>query len=245
MWQLKDAKTITGKQEGIWGWVAVNEHLGMKAPYVGVMDMGGASVQITYPLTQTGAVNPNDKVTLSVRGQTVHLFVHSFLGLGQTEVMHQLLDEPACYAPGYEMIDDMHIGKGDWNACESKMRTLMHLHDVASVVVPHLHQATVPSWYTIGGLSFLVNKPMLQSSATQIVIGEWMRQARALFCETEWSELSFMDPSDIYLAHACLSSAYYDVLLTKGYGFGPQQIIQMSQDEAADSWALGVVVMQG
>ena len=145
VWQLCP-KTITGQQEGIWGWVAVNEHLGMKAPYVGVMDMGGASVQITYPLTQTGAVNPNDKVTLSVRGQTVHLFVHSFLGLGQTEVMHQLLDEPACYAPGYEMIDDMHIGKGDWNACESKMRTLMHLHDVASVVVPHLHQAT-SLWY--------------------------------------------------------------------------------------------------
>ena len=51
-WRLIDAKTITGSEEGVFGWLAVNYQLGLlnrtEKPYVGVMDMGGASVQVTF-----------------------------------------------------------------------------------------------------------------------------------------------------------------------------------------------------
>ena len=56
-WTLVKAKTITGNEEALFGWLSINSQLGTlidktKTP-VGVMDMGGASVQIIFPVKKT------------------------------------------------------------------------------------------------------------------------------------------------------------------------------------------------
>ena len=107
-WMLQDAKTISGKQEGLFGWLAVNYKLGTlqssDKPLVGTMDMGGASVQIALPVEQTDTMDPNDIVRLDTYDDRhITLFVHSFLGLGQTEVSHQYLNSSNCFSYDYPL----------------------------------------------------------------------------------------------------------------------------------------------
>jgi len=71
-WQLINAKTITGSEEGLLGWLAVNYQLGTLAADstpVGVLDMGGASVQIVFPVARAEQINTDDIKQLDLYGQ--------------------------------------------------------------------------------------------------------------------------------------------------------------------------------
>ena len=108
-WHLIDAKTITGNEEALYDWLSVNYHLGtLKSAsnkVVGVMDMGGASVQIVFPIEKSEKINHNSRVELDLYGQHINLYVHSFLGLGQTEMSHQFLNSASCFANDYPLPD--------------------------------------------------------------------------------------------------------------------------------------------
>ena len=92
---LITARTITGREEGVLGWLAVNYKLGSlqsnNKPLVGVMDMGGASVQVTFPAGHADVIDSSDLVPVDIYNRHLTLFVHSFLGLGQTEMSHQTI----------------------------------------------------------------------------------------------------------------------------------------------------------
>lgn len=78
------ARVISGEEEGVFGWVAVNNMAGTllstAAGTVGALDLGGASTQITFSPTTTSVLE--DFYELKLGEKLVRLYSHSFLGYG-------------------------------------------------------------------------------------------------------------------------------------------------------------------
>ncbi|XP_062191893.1 probable apyrase 6 isoform X2 [Phragmites australis] len=93
------ATVISGAEEGIYAWVAANYALGTlggdSQDTTGIIELGGASVQVTFV---TGEPLPPEFAHVVKFGDvTYNLYSHSFLHLGQNvayESLHDLLSSP-------------------------------------------------------------------------------------------------------------------------------------------------------
>lgn len=247
-WILQDAKTITGKQEGIFGWLAVNYKLdtlqSSDKPMVGMMDMGGASVQIAVPAENTQGLESNDLVQLNTYGRHVTLFVHSFLGLGQTEVSHHYLNAPHCFPYDY-ILPNESIGQGDAQACQQDISSLINsVHHVERVVSPVLTANKKISWYAVSGLSTLVKNKLFHFNNNQFTSQEMLRQADNQFCHQSWPTLDKLPGQNDYTFINCLTASYYYGLLVNGYGIQPGEAVHFMPDEEEPDWTLGAVLQQ-
>ncbi|WED44611.1 multidrug DMT transporter permease [Legionella cardiaca] len=244
-WQLQKAKTITGTEEGLFGWLAVNYQRGSLAAddqeLSGVMDMGGASVQIIFPIQKTEGINAQDIQQFDLYGRHLTLFIHSFLGLGQTEVTHQFLDESTCFADNYELPTGQPA-TGDAYSCKSGLAHLMNsVHKVNSTVQPALAASEINSWFVIGGASDLAKSKPFQFE-NQFTNQELLDQADTQICHQQWSTLTSQYPGNDYLYGYCLFPSYYYALMVDGYGIQPQQNINLMAENG--DWTIGVVLTQ-
>lgn len=86
------ARVIAGEEEGVYGWLAVNSALGtaLELPdkTVGALDMGGASMQITFFPKHTSVIE--DYYGLMLGGKTVRLYSHSYLGYGWGDALTRI-----------------------------------------------------------------------------------------------------------------------------------------------------------
>ncbi|XP_068167123.1 ectonucleoside triphosphate diphosphohydrolase 2-like [Antennarius striatus] len=101
--KFKNATILDGQEEGVFGWVTVNYLLENFVKYsfgghwlnsgkesIGALDLGGASTQITFEMSET--VEEKDNVMkLTLYGQTYRLYTHSFLCYGQDQLLRKLL----------------------------------------------------------------------------------------------------------------------------------------------------------
>ncbi len=246
-WQLKEAKTITGKEEGTFDWLAVNYGLGTfsaasKTAPVGVMDFGGASVQIVFPVDDESSLQSADKVELDINGRHLSLFVHSFLGLGQTEVSHQFLESSSCFSNDYPLPDGS-TAQGDAVGCKNEISSLMNdVHGVNRLVQPVMQANPVDRWYVMGGIVNLVQEKMFHFDKDNLSNKGLLEQADQSVCHQPWDVLSQQFPDNDYLYGYCMFSAYYYALMVDGYGIIPEKNISYSTDDKNSDWTLGVVI---
>jgi Golgi nucleoside diphosphatase len=126
------ARVISGEQEGINGWMAVNYLLGVfdKAgksdvsnppASTGVVEMGGSSMQITFSPSNPSIEERKQLNEVIVAGHRYWLYTHSFLqyGLQAAEKLYQKLsiseiEEKGnpCYPPNFR-----HSSVGDFDKC--------------------------------------------------------------------------------------------------------------------------------
>lgn len=121
------ARIISGTQEGINGWLAINylnkvfenEEVTQEQT-VGVIEMGGASMQITFcpdGVQEWSEKRKKNLETLRVAGKDYHLYTHSYLGYGQ-EMAAEILSKSdlpngnPCYPKGFTDDSD-----GDFTKC--------------------------------------------------------------------------------------------------------------------------------
>lgn len=250
-WHLKEARTLTGHEEGIFAWLAVRENLkqttGMAPPKnLSVMDMGGASVQIISAVDTPKDTSTTDYVDITLNGKPHTLFVHSFLGLGQTLVSNQFLDEPSCFPEGYPLSSGA-IGTGDVDHCTAKMSTLIEdIHDVNHVLPPALYADSSSSWYVIAGLSYLMQEaPFNQYTTDNALTNDGlMAQAERTVCHRDWALIQQDYPNEENLSRACLRAAYYHALI-KAYGIAPREPIHLISEPSDVDWTLGVALQKG
>ena len=95
------ARTISGEEEGISGWISVNYLQGLlpgqassssspPAPTLGALDLGGASTQITFvPPAGVDMLSSQFDIRLSLAA-AVSVYTHSFLYMGQAEAIRRV-----------------------------------------------------------------------------------------------------------------------------------------------------------
>lgn len=248
-WQLKSSKTITGSEEGLFGWLAVNYQLGAfnnsnNKGYVGVMDMGGASVQIIVPIQKMDGIKNADLLTVNLYGRHLKLFIHSFLGLGQTEVTHQFLDTSSCFSEEYQLPSGA-AATGDAYSCANEISPLMNnVHRVNRIVQPVIEANPVSNWIVLGGMAELAQSKPFQFDSYQFTNQTLLEQANTQVCHQQWSALNQQYPSNEYLYGYCLFPAYYYALMVDGYGLKPQQTVNYMASNQGSDWTLGVVLNQ-
>ena len=243
---LEAYKTITGNEEALYDWLAVNYNLGtLQSPQkqtVGVMDMGGASVQIAFPIQKPQTLNQKSEVEVDIYGRHIYLSVHSFLGLGQTEMSHQFLNSPHCFSNQYPLPDG-ELGQGNAPSCEGEISSLMNaVHGVNGLIHPVLAANPVDSWYAIGGLSYLVDSKAFHFEHNHITNQNLLQQADSQLCHQEWDNLNTQFPNDNYVYGYCLVSAYYYALMVDGYGLYPNQTVNYLPSNQNIDWTMGVVL---
>lgn len=245
-WQLMEAKTIQGDHEALYDWLAVNYHLDtLKSPSnpaVGVMDIGGASVQIAFPIENSSSATKGSQVDLNLYGQDIHLFVHSFLGLGQNEMTHQLLDSTACFSDNYPLPNGTS-GQGNASECAQEIGSLINgVHKTKIIVQALLAEHPISTWYAIGGISHLANSKPFEFQNNELTAQELLQQANNLICHQPWDDLSNQFPNDEYLDIYCLLPSFYYALMVDGYGLSPNQTVHYVPPTQELDWTLGVVL---
>lgn len=246
-WQLRNSRTITGSEEGLFGWLAVNYQLGVlsnaaKEKAVGVMDMGGASVQIIFPVKTAEGLSKKDVREFNLYGRHLILFVHSFLGLGQTEVAHQYLDTASCFAEDYELPKGMPAA-GDAYSCKEAVSPLITgVHHVDSIVQPTMQANPVDQWFVLGGTAELAQSKPFTFKRQQFTNQSLLSQADAEICHQRWGSLSNQYPGNDFLYGYCLFPAYYYALMVDGYGLHPQEPVNFLSANQSGDWTLGVVL---
>jgi len=246
LWKLKEARTITGTEEGVNGWLTINYYTGLlqqpKSAKAGYMDMGGASVQIVMPVAKKHFQEDSpDYVKLQINKRTYYLFVRSFLGLGQTQVTNQFLEKSHCYMPGYPMVNQQ-MGSGNAQACEENISRLINqVHGVDSIVQPVLHNNRAGIWYVTGGVVYTAKNKLF--GLTGGFFNKNLLEKAESVCASDWEMLKNDQPGNTYLYNYCLSATYYHALMVKGYGFRPDTYIHFA--EGNPDWPLGVVLQAG
>lgn len=245
-WTLQAAKTISGNDEALFDWLSVNYQLGTlqsaNTQSIGVMDMGGASVQIAFPI-KTSEPTQGKFAKLMLYGQSIKLYTHSFLGLGQNEMSHQFLNFPACFEDNYPLPDG-GMGKGDAEACAQQVSFLLNnVHEVNQQVQPLLQTNQIDAWYTIGGgiNNLITNKPFQFDNDT-FTNQSMLEQANKDICQQPWDALNEQYSNNEYLYMYCLLPSYYYSLMVKGYGISPEQTIHLLPGNSGIDWSLGVVL---
>ncbi|PJD92492.1 MAG: multidrug DMT transporter permease [Legionella sp.] len=243
-WSLLEAKTIPGEEEGLYDWLSVNYYLdtfNKEGQTIGVMDMGGASVQIVFPVMSTEASEPGIK-NITINNKHYSLYIHSFLGLGQTEVFNQFNQTKTCFSEHYPLSNGGE-GQGDATSCADNIADLMNrTYQVKELIQPLLATQPVDSWYSIGGISYVADNPLFHFSNSQFTNQELLQQADNQLCHQQWDVINKQFPDNEYLPKYCLFSAYYYALMVNGYGLHPQQSIHYIPAEENIDWTKGVVL---
>jgi len=245
-WQLIDSKTITGNEEAVFDWLAVNYNLGTlqsaQNKSIGVMDMGGASVQIAFPVQKNQERNNKSQVELTLYGHNINLSVHSFLGLGQTEMSHQFLNSESCFANDFPLPDG-EMGQGNAQSCEQEVSSLMNgVHGVNTVIQPLLASNPVDSWYTLGGINNMADSKVFHFENNQFTNQRLLADGDNKICHQQWDNLNTQYPNDDYIYEYCLFSAYYYALMVDGYGLYPEQTVNYLPPNQSIDWTMGVVL---
>ncbi len=82
-------RTLSGYEEGLFAWLAIRED--QDDGVFGVAEMGGASVQVTFPCPECEASRQ-----VKVKGGTVPIYSYSYLGWGQDEAWKRFGPLPTC-----------------------------------------------------------------------------------------------------------------------------------------------------
>lgn len=246
---LKEAKTISGYDEGVFGWLAVNYLSGTFSPTntnqtsLGMMDFGGASMQIALAVNETTKLSAGQLTDIVVSNKRYHIFVESFLGLGVNELSHQFLDDKHCFAKQYPLPDGLR-GAGDAAQCKQNIELLTNdIHHVDKLKQKSI-VAGVKKWFALGALQGLTNSKPYQSLGTKFSIQEVFSLGHQGACQVDWQELKSASPKDKYLFSTCLLSAYYYAVIVNGYGVNEQALINTAIDgvNAKPDWTYGVVL---
>ncbi len=135
-------RTISGYEEGLFAWLAIRE--GRDNGIFGVAEMGGVSIQITFPCPECATSR-----RVMVKGRVETVYSHSFLGWGQDEVWRKSGPIPACEAG---------VGKDNpnWRVSDCVAGVAV-LPEIAIDIAGTVRRKSALRWY-LGGAFFYMKE---------------------------------------------------------------------------------------
>ena len=245
-WPLLDARTISGKEEGVYGWLSLNYYLhtlqAKQHPLAGLIEIGGASAQVVFPVKYASLIDPIDVTAFKLYGRNLQVYSHSFLGLGANEIFNQSQTRYTCFSQGYPMINE---GKANGSAqlCQAEIgKTLQEDYHVDVMTHAALQQNMSSDWYTVAAVpAMLTSFPF--DFPNHVFTGQnLLQQSDKLFCQQQYQDLLAQYKDNEFVHKNCLLAAYFYSLLTQGLGLNAEQIIHYEPDYDG-SWTLGALLM--
>ncbi|MFM0515170.1 hypothetical protein [Paraburkholderia sp. RL17-373-BIF-A] len=258
--------TISGQEEGLYAWASVN-HLkntfqDHATPY-GIIEVGGASAQVTYVGKDKGDASV---VTKTINGIVYPVFSISYLGLGQNSARASMIESSAagggtdnntCYTSGYSFGSAPGdpspapgtrslTGNYDYATCQSLYRSVIGRFDVANTAVMPGFSGT--HFLILGGSvsGVLANWGLSTSMALP---NKLLSEAQANCQGATWTKFyatySAYGPMR-FLQPQCANSTYLGTLLYDGDGLGlrpDQGMIPVDVAGRASTWTLGYVLL--
>lgn len=259
----EDVRVLSGEEEGVFGWIAVNwlsktYAADTSTGSLGALDLGGASTQITFRPTESIL---DGYFPLTINDRTTDLYTHSYLYYGRDEALElqaaALLlagkHSNPCFPVGANDTSVYRLpGSADSAACAQSVDTLidvsvpcMHADrtrcSFLGVFQPklprELHFVAMSYFYYLWsffGLGQTANLASLQAKAAET-------------CAMSLAELRYAHPTerDEYLTGYCFGGWYVLKLLHKGYGFELEHTnlsVAESIDGTALSWTFGAML---
>ncbi|CEO95762.1 Apyrase [Plasmodiophora brassicae] len=252
------ASVISGRDEGMFGWVAANylmqrlhdqanAHLGP----VGVIEMGGASMQISF--VPQGAADPKWTVPLEIGGRTYQLYTHSFLGYGLEQALERLEENlgagahnPCMPKGGQPQFPSL---PGDFDKCSALMPDLLRSDAQCPAVSCSFNGVYQPS---TKGVEFVAIENFFYTSRFFGVVQrpDQLDDVARPFCakdvETMRNEFK-NDDNPEQIVKRCFNAAYVHAVLTTGFGFSePFENIKVVHEVngIGIDWAIGSVLFE-
>jgi len=238
--KVKEIATIPGGLEGVFDWIALNYLSGSfeGEKSIGVMDLGGASIEITFA-TGLPINNANDKFNISVGSTDYTIYSHSYLGLGQDLARSQYLNNPDCFYKNYPLPDGEY-GTGEFMQSLDQIKPLIinvHNVDEPSTVIPDADH-----FVGISGFYYTANSKLF-GMGEHLSIND-LESKGEIIGRLNWNELMKLYPEDSYLFTYLFSAAYITEFLTDGLGFNKNTKFRVLNDvEGRDlSWTMGAII---
>lgn len=249
--------TISGQQEGMFSWLTANyllkelantvepEEMASNSPLSkGVMDLGGASTQITWQAKTANDIK--DLITFTINQKSFTLFSHSFLGLGLDKARAGIYYFAQCYPAGYKIPETRIISAGfNWENCRSAILALLinlapfepSNKSVKEIVQPIRDNM---DYLAISGYAF-------NFSFFTATTPELLKQNAQPPCNS-WQNLKDYDKEhtpEALLGTFCFNATYIYTLLSDGYGFAPNSTRITPTDNIkgqSTAWPLGAAL---
>lgn len=237
---INTVTTITGQDEGLFGWLDINyllETFAHHAPTVGSLDMGGASTQITFAVENNNY--PADTVNLRIGQQDYFVFSKSFLGLGLDQARLAMSNSPlvyACYPANFPLATP---GKFDFSTCESLYSDVISHHQVKETLPPFSQQQFIGHSGIQLNYSFFLpgtasNEAHYETKLTEACAKNW----------EQW-QIDFKDIPADRLKNYCNDGSYVAELLYKVYQLKDNQLtITDKINNQKIDWTLGALLYQ-
>jgi len=245
-WKLMEARTISGEEEGLFGWLAVNYGLNRlkqdSKSLVAVIDIGGASTQISIPLSNEQKIDKegSNLYSFTLYDKKINIFSFSFLGLGVNELTSHFDKMASCYSQGYPLNTGAK-GTGMMPQCIRAMSKEINTHFALTKVQKLIANYYSKEWYLIGGFTAI-----FQSKAfalhDKLNAQEVLNLAEKNVCRPKWSSLQKKYGKNIYLSKLCTLSSYWYSLLVNGYKINSKQVVHFFPPDSAPDWSIGALL---
>lgn len=235
-----DIKTISGKMEGVYGWLDINYLLGNfknHQPTVGSIDMGGASTQITFATNNNS--KPEDSVEFEISDDHYHIFSKGLDGLGQDlmrKKMKTYSSAANCFPQNF-YFGENSMGTFDFNSCATIYSGMIQNENIASKIIP----VTGQSFIAYSGVYHTFTFFNADKNTEQAFFESSIKQV----CSQTWQELQLNYPniSKKYLSGFCANGIYQDQLIYNTYQIKASQLSVANQiNDEEINWTLGALL---
>ena len=235
----QNVRTISGTQEGLYGWLDVNylsNNFAHPDSTVGSIDMGGASTQIAFATSDTS--QPENEIDLTINNTRYRVFSKSFLGLGQNQALSAMTNNPNssyCYPDGYNY--NTQSGAFNFSGCGAIYRGLIYAHNVEQKVIPTVGQNFIA--YT--GIFYTYDFFNVLQTPTNVALQSHIND----ICTKTWADLQSAYPAipGKFLSTFCANGVYFYDLLYNTYRLQGSQLTVTSEiNKTGIDWTLGALL---
>jgi apyrase len=241
--KLKTLETISGKMEGLFGWLDVNYLLnnfeGSEDKTAGSIDVGGASTQIVFSTTDKRKAA--DELELKIGETHYTLYSKSFLGLGLVEALNYVNTQPlasTCY-PAHYPVNNTTQGNFNLTSCGNLYLELINLHEVKQ----QLPSLAKKNFIAYSGAYYTDNFFGIDKTPSK----EQAHNKVQAVCNQTWEQLveTYPQVPEKYLSLYCANGVYLSQLFYETYQLEEQKLTITNQLNQKDlDWTLGALLYQ-
>jgi apyrase len=239
---LGKIETISGEEEGLYGWLAINylqETFQHHLPTIGSLDMGNASTQITFAVEDKEIQKSNHLFKLRINEKDYYILSKSFLGLGLREARNSISkskNAEVCYPLNFKINES--FGKFDLDACDHLYINFFRSYPINTASYYPKNMLFIAYGAFYGPFHFLnVENPVSEKNINAAIKN---------ICYQPWENLEKDYRKKInpdYLPYNCAEASAIKVLLFNAYQLKNHSIlIKKEINKHKITWTVGALL---